>query len=81
MMRKTLNLVDRPHPHHFGDKELMTLASRAGFTITNHLVRRVRLKRAILPNPALPQSGYVKYLLAAALLRIEHTAYLCMNAE
>ncbi len=64
LLRRVANLVDRPHPHHLRDKEMLFMLGESGYHIDYHYCRKSRLSDI----PSILKRGQVvsalKYLVA-----------------
>ncbi len=70
LLRRVANLIDRPHPHHLRDKEVLFMLGDSGYHIDYHYCRKSRLSDI----PSILKRGEVfstlKYLVAHILFGV-----------
>ncbi len=75
--RELLNLIDRPHPYHFTDGEVLFMLQKIGYSIDHHQYRRGSLKSAIsVVKSGLITSG-LKSLAANLFLGLSESSFIC----
>ena len=83
---KSLELIDRPHPHHFSEAELFDMIRETRFEVPHHSSRKVSpvvaFRQAHQPLPAISLvKHYVKYLGGALILGLHQSSFLCIKSE
>ncbi len=78
-LRRLLSILDRAHPHHFEDDEVLAIVDEVGFRLSYHSSRKPSLNSVIQylrdGGPSLIASG-LKYLSARLFLGLHESAYL-----
>ena len=80
IIRKVLNLIDAPHPHHFSDSDISFMLQEIGYGVDYHRCRRASVKSAIsVIKRGLIISG-LKSLFANLLLGLHESSHMCSKA-
>jgi len=77
IIRKVLNLIDAPHPHHFSDSDVSFMLQEIGYSVDHHHYKRASFNSAIsVIKGKLIISG-LKSLLANLFLGLCESSYMC----
>ena len=75
--RGLLNLIDRPHPHHFTDDDVLFMLQKLGYSIDHHQSTRGSLKSAISVIKKGLITSELKYLAAMLFLGLSESSFIC----
>ena len=75
--RGLLNLIDRPHPHHFTDGEVSFMLQKIGYSINHHSTRRGSQKSAISVVKSGRIASGLKSLAATLFLGLSESSFIC----
>lgn len=79
-IRRGVNLIDRPHPHHFTDGEVFFILQKIGYSVDHHSIRRVSLKSAISVIKKGRITSGLKSLAANLFLGLSESSFICSKA-
>lgn len=84
MVRRSLGLIDRPHPHHFSGAELSALISGVRFQVVRDSHRRIGPEgalRHVNTGKASLLGHYLKFVGGALFLGLQESFYLCIKPD
>jgi len=77
IVKKGLDLVDPPHPHHFSDSEISLLLQQLGISINYHRFGKTNSNSAISVMKGGQLISGLKSLLANLFLGLHESTYIC----